>query len=64
MLVPLSVTVQLIVPVPLASVTVLYFKPCISVSVRPVVAVVTEVVPSFFHKVSCDGMLVIVYVKV
>ena len=61
---PLSVTVQVMLPIPFASATVLYFRPSISASVKPVAPVVTDVVPSVFHRVTKLGMLVIAYVRV
>ena len=56
---PASVTVQLMLPLPLASATVLYFRPCHSVS-DSVAPVVTEVLPLAFHKLMKSGMAVMV----
>ena len=61
---PLSVTVQVMVPLPLASATVLYFKPWMSACERPEVAEVTCVTPSAFHKVTKAGIEVIEKVSV
>ena len=54
---PLSCTVQVRLPLPLALATVLYFRPCSWVSVTVVLAV-TCVVPSASQSVMCAGITV------
>ena len=53
-LLPLSVTVQVTLPVPLASATVLYFSPCNSAAVT-VPLTITCVVPSALKICTYDG---------
>ena len=57
---PLSVTVQVkfCSALSFASATVLYFRPCKSDKVKPVVLVVTCVMPSALYKVMEVGILV------
>ena len=59
---PLSCTVHVMLPVPLAFATVLYFKPCSSLAVS-VAPDVTAVVPSALYRLMKLGTPVTVYVK-
>ena len=53
---PLSLTVQVMLPEPLALATVLYFRPCMSASVNGVVVVTS--VPSDLNSLMKEGMAV------
>jgi len=61
---PLSVTVQVRFPFPLASATVLYFRPCKAVRSASVVFSKIWVVPSASQTVMNDGIPVTLYVSV